>query len=215
VHKQISDTWVVTVDSEVTCPVNPQTETGSPITYYYKHIIRNPGLRSMQTIVKAPDVANAQGQQSSIQVIDIVGSCDGCDRLPGLHTNPSEITDEIECYNINGKQTPVVVDDDGNMVKDLSVPLGISRITWMAQGGYGAPTIAFQGETPPPLCNLTSLPNSQQMRCDVNDAARDGNAHHYTVALPRCSEAPSSDYTLTPVATPPQTPPGNVDKHKK
>jgi hypothetical protein len=209
VHKEVSNTWVVTVDSEVTCPVSPQAEAGQPITYYYKHTIKDPVRSSMRQALKAPGVANAQSNSTSIYLFDIVGGCDTCDGIPKF-TTTADITEEIECYNLNGKQTPVVVDEEGNIVQNLSVPLGVATVTWMAQGGYGTPSITFTDPSPQ-LCSLTNIPGAQKVRCTINGAARDGNPHHYTVALSGCADAPSADYTLTPVADT-STPPGRVDK---
>jgi hypothetical protein len=123
------------------CTVVPQSgNSATAIPWYYKyHFEPAPGTGA------APALSNAQ---PAVEVLDIVGSCDGCGTGLELHGPRGYLQEQVELVeDPAGTFKPHVVDGDGEELPNIIVPPTKSTVYWQLQGP-GALTFTFQSTSP-------------------------------------------------------------------
>jgi hypothetical protein len=116
--------------------------------------------------------APASSKEPAIEVLDIVGSCDGCGAQEGVrHNAQGYLQEQVELVEYPaGTFTPYVVDGDGDQVPNIIVPPTKSSVYWQLQGP-GALTFTFLSTSPcsnsnglvlaGPTCNLSGAAPGQ------------------------------------------------------
>jgi hypothetical protein len=198
--------YVVTVGAtKITCRIGPQKAN---LPFFYKYQFVNPpqGGMSLPAAAAIPKIVPPPPQTGGtrpaasyggpVQLLNIVGSCQGCGDGRGLHASKtlSGVTAQVECNSDATPDTPEVVDVDDIEQTTISVPAQKDYVTWMPQGD--TVTVDFSGNTPPAPCDEIKNSVLQGNQCTITAGAR-GKSYYYTVALSQCScNHPSKRYTL-------------------
>jgi hypothetical protein len=179
------------------CTVKSQLPSSSPIPWYYKY-----DFEPAQGAGSIP--SSSKVVQPAVEVLDIVGSCDGCGAggKPGIrHARYGALQEQVECEEDTPNSfSPHVVDGGGNDVV-ITVPSTVSTVKWQKQGP-GELTLTFDPAETPPCTPLTGA------TCTVNDKARptkgsQPQSYFYTVSLSTCNNNTPSPGKFTFVTPPP------------
>jgi hypothetical protein len=200
---------VYTVDvgpQGVDCKILRQPNaSGQPIIFHYEHQHEAMPEGSQQSTSKPVSQSD-----SNIMLLDIVGSCGGCDGRrykKRLLTTDSDPAYAVACIGKKPNDTPSVIDDYYNTLSNIDVPGEVSSVTWIPPGGTLAVTFPLgSGVTRP--CLNGDLNSSGQLTlngsspCMVNPnafptAGKPDQPYTYTVSASTCSKNPSSSFTMT------------------
>jgi hypothetical protein len=170
--------------------VHQSGNSATAIPWYYKyHFEPAPGAGA------APASSQAQ---PAIEVLDIVGSCDGCGTGQVLHNTHGYLQEQVELVeDPAGTFTPYVVDGDGEQVPNIIVPPTKSSVYWQLQGP-GALTFTFVSTSPCSNSNGLVLKGDT---CNLSGAAP--GPYNYYVSVDNYSS--QYKYTLT-IQPPPPAP---------
>jgi len=173
------------------CKVKSQSGNATvPWVYKYRYV--SP---------QGKDADPAAAGQSNVQVLDVVGSCDGCSAAFGgdVHVNTRATDVWVDMVDDGtGNLTPTVDDYGGNQVQNINVPPTPASVYWH-MNGPGALSIKFTSTSPCP--DISGL-GTGVVTCNIPSTANPG-PYHYHVSV----DGNESQYDYTVTVPPSKAPP--------
>jgi hypothetical protein len=189
------------------CTVKNQSGNSAiPIPWYYKYQF-TPGTGGASA---SPD---AQKAQPPVELLNIVGSCDGCRGRegPGVLSNPhGYVQEQVELIGDSGSLIPHVVDGDDDDVPEITVPPTKASVYWQLQGP-GALSFTFDPKSTSSYSPCTEIKNGvlKGPTCTIPLGTRPGGTYAYYVSVDKFSSSTAANvynYKLTLQASPPAAP---------